>query len=271
MREQVVRGEIVDTDGKPVGKCSVRLGGSKFSADKRETRSDASGMFTLRGVSDGKWRITFESTKHKPQTMMIEVPLAESMRVILAPGRIVRGRVVDVEGKPRAGASVWIERWQAAGEKIPLNILDFETRTNAEGRFIWRGAPDECVQIGMGNCGDGFRSLYGYPLIARDEEYVIVSKPALRVLGTAVDADTRKLVSLVKVIPGIHWGENDEVSWKPQETMTYQNGSINWQNERMGFSYKLRIEAAGYEPLLTRVYPSNQDEFNETFLLKPKT
>lgn len=53
--------------------------------------------------------------------------------------------------------------------------------------------------------------------------------------------------------------------------MTYRDGNINWQNERMGMRYQLRVEAEGYEPLTSRVYPSNQDEFTEVFRLKKKT
>nr|WP_232766776.1 M56 family metallopeptidase [Geminisphaera colitermitum] len=272
-RERIITGAIVDSDGKPVAKCKVSLGGSKFFSGRIVTRSDANGMFTLRGVAEGKARITFEDTIHKPRTMLIEAPLAEPMRVALEPGRVVRGRVVGLDGKPRVGASVWVSSWKAGkADERSVDVLEFRTETDVEGCFVWRGAPDEPVTIGFGNCGDGVRSLYDYPLVAREEEYVIINKPALRVLGTVVDANTGKPVPLVRVTPGACWnGEDSSNSWEQQETMTYRDGNINWQNERMGMRYQLRVEAEGYEPLTSRVYPSNQDEFTEVFRLKKKT
>ncbi|MFO0933981.1 MAG: carboxypeptidase-like regulatory domain-containing protein [Planctomycetota bacterium] len=65
---------------------------------------------------------------------------SERTRLVLPPGRVVRGRVVDGDGKP-ASAEVRARRVPEAGEEPPPGDFRAGARTDDDGRFVLRGLP----------------------------------------------------------------------------------------------------------------------------------
>ena len=54
----------------------------------------------------------------------------------LGPGHLIRGRVINPEGKPLDGVTVQAMDWKRHSS------LDWMTKTDAQGRFTWDSAPE---------------------------------------------------------------------------------------------------------------------------------
>ena len=109
-------------------------------------------------------------------------------------GLVIRGRVLHEDGTPAAGLNVGVDTWNQ------LRTLKFSTHTDSGGRFVWNGAPPEPVTFNFVGPRNG-EFLAGLPLTAQDGEQVVLLKPALRLLGNAVDASTGKPIKPVRVVP----------------------------------------------------------------------
>jgi RNA polymerase sigma factor (sigma-70 family) len=148
--EQVVRGRVVNLQGEPVAGARVGLTGLKHHPAKGErdqgtwgtppeglpfgpvsTTSNAKGEFTFRGLGNN---LTVEMEVHDDRvelhTFTVETSdksQAENVKLALAPGRVVKGRVTYADtGKPVAGARVMIE--SAGGGRV-------RGQTDKEGRY----------------------------------------------------------------------------------------------------------------------------------------
>lgn len=143
-----VDGRVLGPDGRPMPNVEV-LAKARYQDDAilAKTRSDGDGMFVLsRLADDGTIWVTAQPPGH---TLSIawaklspEQPFAGvELRVYQA--NTLRGRIVDPEGKPVAGASVlgckdltWFH-----GQTMPV-----EATSDADGRFELRGVPiGDCV------------------------------------------------------------------------------------------------------------------------------
>ena len=72
-------------------------------------------------------------------------PCEPPLVVRLEAGRTIRGRVVDVKGRPIAGARVTPEF------RGRSDLLGWRAETDAEGRFQWPNAPLEVVVLKVVN------------------------------------------------------------------------------------------------------------------------
>ena len=171
-----VVGRVVDPDGKPVAGAKVRLQVSPTALPREPeptTTSDADGRFSIRGP---RWAFPVKGPWWGPQVVASApgsgVGLAFAGHVIDTPGEVtvrlvaddvpIEGRVVDLEGRPVAGATVrvwdvflptgpdlsnWLDKARRFGVRGPwegLNTRDLEsipdlpeaaTTAGPDGRF----------------------------------------------------------------------------------------------------------------------------------------
>lgn len=157
-----IRGTVFDAQsGEPLADVAVRLGDPQ-SMLSREVKTNADGVYAFAAIAAGEYTVMASSWTHIRQCHgATDQFRMQCVRVLVVPdqqrpgidfrlqrGAILRGRVVDHEGRPVAGASVW-----AAGKVIPAipgvsdkdgafeltNILGDEVTVAVDPR----GAPDE--------------------------------------------------------------------------------------------------------------------------------
>ena len=143
-----VHGRVLGPDGLPMANVEVQ---AKVRHDDEaavaKARSDGDGMFVLPRLPDdrGLW-ITAQAPSHTPSMARVELSPERchaGVELRLHDANTLRGRVVDPEGRPVAGAHVLGTKelmWFHGGTTA------VETRSDADGRFTLQGVPiGDCV------------------------------------------------------------------------------------------------------------------------------
>jgi protocatechuate 3,4-dioxygenase beta subunit len=85
-------------------------------------RTDDEGHYVFEDTALGEYVLTVESEGHAPGHRRVKVgPQSKSEDFSFAPGRLVRGRVVDAEGGPVGGACVVLNKWHCHTD--PLGVF----------------------------------------------------------------------------------------------------------------------------------------------------
>jgi len=267
-----VSGTVVRPDGRPIEGASVILPLTDNPGDRLRTTADAEGRFRFAHVEDRSGRgevvVNAEAAGFAPGWVRAEFQAdGPSVRLVLAPGRPFRGRVVDSRGLPVAGAEVSVLAWQECRH------LDWRAETDAEGRFTWADAPgsgDLFVNVAR----PGYYPAFGRKVALTDADPIVLLNPPLRVHGSVVDAETGRPVETFKVVLG--------------ETFDPRGGNVDWwQNGRPisgirgQYTYRpgvdqamtrfLRVEAEGYIPSVSRPIAEGEGDIVVDFALRKTT
>lgn len=201
-----VTGRVLDADGRPIagarvlsfpeGRPSPVLA---FSAEDRSDRvrtaaADDAGFFALAlREGDATFTVIAQSPGFAPASAT-PVRAGDDLVLTLASGGAIRGTVVDVEGKPVAGARV---RWSG---KVAGTIVACEGESASDGKFRIEGLParwNDEVFSSLHAAAAGFAPVTvrfggnevrfdGSEVVERD---VVLGRGA-RVDGRVVDADS---------------------------------------------------------------------------------
>jgi hypothetical protein len=183
------------------------------------------------------------------------------LRFQLAKGQTLRGRVVDKQGNAVAGATAVADQWRQ------VRTLKWSMATDAEGRFLWNGAPAEAVKFDVYK--RGYMSTRNVSLKASDAEHVITLLPPLRMKGKVVDAETGKPVEAFRAIHGIDFGQGaDRASWNRREEKKCSGGAYEIVQTEPYTGHYVRIEADGYTPAVSRLIASDEGDVAVDFELK---
>lgn len=260
-----VSGKVVDTRGLPIEGALVAQGSDRFGSNYPKTKTDSEGWFTLKNAKPGGMVLTVQASGYSPDVKQVTVYAGmNSIEFRIDSGHTIKGRIIDSEGKPIAGAFVVADSWQG------YRSLEWRVNTNAEGRFQWNDAPSDEVLFDMGETG--YMYVRKYPMSPSYEEYVITMYPPLRVSGKVVDADTGERIDNFKLIHGIKWEDNDNIYWDRREIQTFTQGryEINITQPHKG-GHLVQIEVDGYMPAVSRIFKDDEGEVILNFKLKKGT
>lgn len=130
-------GTVTDADEQPVeGATVVAVRGESWSegADKWTATTDAEGAYALAGVGLGRVTLFLVRADRPPfQAGSFGVPETQRFDIRLRPGGTIRGRVLDEQGGPVAGATV------RAGMQSTWSPMSMQT--DAEGVFAFEDVP----------------------------------------------------------------------------------------------------------------------------------
>ncbi len=271
-----VSGTVVKPDGQPVAKATVRVGGVGETGG-RETQSLPDGSFTVDGCKPGRNVVTAESAGFAASSVQVDLSATTGpVRVVLQPGRTLKLRLVDKAGSPIAGANVWYDtmrqtrRQTEPGSGQPSVQVEFNPKTDAEGRAVWEGAPEGDLYFSFAKAG--YMRLDDVRVPADGREHVVTLSPALVVFGTVRDADTGNAIPKFRIVcgwpsPGPDGDIQPRFSNIDRFWLTFANGEFRHSFEEpliMGMKsnpgYMLRFEAEGYAPALSRVIKEEEGE-----------
>jgi beta-lactamase regulating signal transducer with metallopeptidase domain/thiol-disulfide isomerase/thioredoxin len=252
-----VTGRVVDAAGRPLKGASAIIGHDTFDPNTPVGTTNERGEFTLENCTAGPTIVTVQADGFAPQirdvrveerTAPVEVQLTE-------PGSVVRGKVVDIQGQPVAGAFFGADTWRGH------RSIHFRVDTDKDGRFEWKSAPKDVVLYDTGKFGYMSRRLV--PLTATDREQVVTLYPHLVITGRVSDAETGRPLPKFRLIRGQRYGEPEETHWAENEAVEITGGRYTTRfSEPWGPAF-VRVEAPGYQRTDSRAFLST--EGNQTF------
>ncbi|MCP4653936.1 MAG: hypothetical protein GY856_00815, partial [bacterium] len=155
-----LRGLVVDPQGATL--AGVRLRATDkyaerrppaFRPDRAASRavSNAAGRFTLGNLVPARaYRVTAQRPGFTTATVE-SGPIREDLRIVLEPGRLVFGKVIDLEERPVAGAEVTLraaaESAREARSKPAAGDDSVSAASDAAGRFEMRRVPAPRLDI----------------------------------------------------------------------------------------------------------------------------
>lgn len=260
-----VAGRVLDTDGLPIAGATVAQGRDRFGTHFPTAKTDADGKFRFaqaRAGSEMVLTVTAKGRAPDQKTFQVDRDVTD-LEFKLEPGHIVRGRVVDPDGKPLAGVMIATDTWRSN------RALMFRTNTDADGRFIWNEAPDDEVLTDV--LLKGYMDDRHVPLKASDQEQTITLRRPLHVSGTVVDADSGQPVENFKLLQGTYFGNPQQpIYWDRREAdaKPHEGGKFDFDVTFPRPGYAARVEADGYLPADSRVFHDSEATVALEFKLK---
>jgi protocatechuate 3,4-dioxygenase beta subunit len=148
-------GRVKDDKGKPVENALVRW--TALGTDTNDwsirwrlraatpTVTDSKGEFRMTNVETGKLVVEAYDARHLPwmkRDVVAEDGKTVELEATLQLGLVIDGRVVDVDGKPRSGATVdWSRKFGDGQQRDPYQESNGRATSDAAGAFRIEGLP----------------------------------------------------------------------------------------------------------------------------------
>lgn len=259
-----VIGKVTDTDGKPIVGATIR---TKFLNDLRETITDDMGQYRLSGCSPDQVRIVVFAKGKATDMREVRIdPDMEPLDFIMSPGGTVRIRVVDEQDRPVPKARIFFQDWRGRFQYFEFNHINQYADEN--GVWVWNEAPLDGFQADI--CPPNGMQLGHQPLVARDEEFVFRTPPALVITGKVIDAETKEPIKKFQVIPGLRWPDSS-MHWSRSEQFASVDGQYHLRHVHDRDAHLVRIEAEGYQPAVSRDIKNNEGMVTIDFALRKGT
>ncbi|MCL2744252.1 MAG: carboxypeptidase-like regulatory domain-containing protein, partial [Planctomycetaceae bacterium] len=266
-----VKGRVIDTEGKPVAGVVV-IGQCEEYGGAIKTDTNENGEYTFKNWTEsrsayvGVWKAGMMAAL---KSFPVEKDSSPVIDFTMKPaGKPVTIKIVNKGGEPIKGFYLAIERW--GNRRMPGDALltgKDRPRTDENGRWIWKEAPDEEVILYM-FLNDKHMDVRNKSVVPRDEEYVFVSEAPLNITGKVTDSETGKAMPKFNVYWGQKFPNNPQFYWEIKQGAgangTYRVGT----NYPMEAEVAVKVEAEGYEPVVSRSISLNEGSITLDFALK---
>lgn len=286
---ETIEGTVVDGDGKPIPNASIYDNIYYwFDPDKTRATTDENGKFRITGVEfspnqiDSRQRDIepdgFSDVARRPRRGIILTvratgyahelifanPASSPLEVQLDAGESIHGQVVDENGIPLEGVRIDAIQWR----EQPLR-LHLESMTDVDGKFELKNVPTDEVKYNIGK--DGYMSVSEFPMIQSSNEYKVVLKAPVRIIGLVTDAETGAPLEKFSLMPGIareNGGATDWIRWFARTIVNEGRYETRLIQEKEG-GWVLRVAAEGYMPAISRIFrPYDPDKGEITYDFK---
>ena len=264
-----LRGKVVDDRGRPIANAEVAWveDEQQFNSDIPKTHSDSQGLFHFAHARAGKLAVLAKAKGRSPGLVTVKARQTTTpIELRLEPGRVLQGRVVDLQGKPIEGAFVNVDTWRG------YRCLGVFLLSAQDGRFRWDDAPSDPIKLNVAKTG--YQGINFREVAAASNEVVFTLSPSLRIAGRVRDGITGKAPSgLVVIERGTVDTQTGEVAqWVHDDRMFVHQGRVSADIDATNStSFKLRITSAGYDPLVSRTIQSSEGRVNLDVDLKKLT
>ncbi len=256
-------GRVVDPVGRPIFGAQVFWGSDRFDAVVALDATDDDGRFRFPHVRAGETVLTVQAVGYAPGLRKVVVrPGLTPVEFRLEKGRTIQGRVVDAKGAPLAGATVDVDGWRGH------RTLHWRMTTDEAGEFRWWDAPPDAFWIGVEREGYLRIDRREVPPAASDLTFALVKR--LKVRGFVLDTETRHAVKSFTLVPGTESGGHVSPYWDRRGARLVRRGryEIQFDDTTRQQGRRLRIEADGYMPAVSRVIRDDEDDPVVNFALR---
>jgi Carboxypeptidase regulatory-like domain len=240
-----VSGKVTDERGAPIAGALIR---TRLQNALREAVTGADGVYHLRGCEQGICALVVAATGRAIVVRERLVgPDAEPVDFRMKPGRVLRIRVLDQQGKPCPGARVHLV-WQHRYADFEFDRVN--QAVDRDGRWEWREAPDEQLLAYVEFPG-GVQSEYER-LSPRGPEHLFKWPTHLTVSGTVTDRVTHQPVRSFRVLSGTRLEGIPDVYYETARYAYDGRYLVRFPVGDQPMHHVVRIEAEGYQPQLSR-------------------
>ncbi|HUW17994.1 MAG TPA: carboxypeptidase regulatory-like domain-containing protein [Sedimentisphaerales bacterium] len=248
-----VVGRVLDSNGQPIEGARVGQGSDRYGTYYPTVKTGAEGRFKFAQSRPGQMVLTVQAKGYAPDLKEFAAHAdMEPVEFYLRRGRIIRGRVVDSNDKPISNVFVSADTWRGH------RSIDWNSKTDSEGRFRWDDAPEDEVFFMV--AGREYVTISGLALSASAQEHIIEMHRPLRVRGNVIDAVSKAPVRSFKLIPGTKSKSDGRVGWSRGQAAAFSNGSYEFEFNYAGDLYTILIEAERYQPGISRVFDIAEEQ-----------
>lgn len=259
-----LEGQVIDPDGLPVVGAKVTLSKGRYYSDEIFAMTDGQGKYRIANVKPGNTTITVLSGDWAPELKTAE-PKAGMKPVDfqLQHGHEVRLRVVDQAGQPLAGVKVTPHKWRNI-EVLPQS----KQKTDADGIWHWELAPGDEIEYAV--YLKGYMSIKLPGLSPQEEPHEVVMPPNLVFQGAVTDASSGKPIEKFTITEGVFWRMTDrDVAWQEHRKTPGKQGKYRVAFSSACLGYKIKVEADGYHPRVSRLVAMDAGQAEIDFALEP--
>ncbi len=271
-----VEGFVVDENDKPVPDVDVFTYSIGQPGGNWSGKTDAEGKFIIEkypprssSKNDNTPTIQLFAPDHVRihQRLFVQEGM-KPLRLVMPKGKTLRIRVVDTDKKPLQGINIAagyvlekardfsFERFDFQESLIgPLN--DSEKKTNADGLWECRNAPDREVRFRIGDrlernvLGGDYLTRYVMLKPGDEIQEIVLDRPRM-LTGQVIDAKTKKQIQRFTIRDGENQVTEVYLSWVADDPRIIRQlrqilGATLLKDKTL-----YRIEAEGYEPQVVR-------------------
>ncbi|HWB75695.1 MAG TPA: carboxypeptidase regulatory-like domain-containing protein [Nannocystaceae bacterium] len=274
----VLRGQVVDQDGKPIARADVSAQPVGTGARAQQTRSwgertDEEGRFETTGLIAGTYELRashedYVDPETPPKITLADGDKVEEQKLELEAGGIITGKVIDANKRPVPGATVRVmgKKWWGGGEGHTGDDGTFTMKAVRPGSDLrvvaQRGWSNE-----MRAPGTNDDDIQGERIDVRAGETstveLVVEEQFGKISGKVVDADgapvddafvhtTRESDSAAANAKGtranVRWG-----AWNRTPSLTEQDGSFALDKLEVGKHTVMAMRKGGGEGVVEHV------------------
>lgn len=250
-RGLLVQGIVKDNAGKAVANAQVYFFENlNVAKTKRMMRTRDDGRFSFVATAEtGEAAVAAVANGFagRYDAFFLE-PSLKAFDLALNSGSEVKARVIDNEQQPVVGATVKLEQWHNT------QVLQFQTETDAEGRFTWASAPEGPLQFSLSKSN---YFMVRTSMSASSGESTLTMRKMSNASGLVVDAETKKPIDEFSIIKGHSYSPGEPIRWNRYgyTPIKGRNGrySVRLDDYYNGQS-KIMIEAPGYLPVASMAF-----------------
>jgi protocatechuate 3,4-dioxygenase beta subunit len=254
-----ITGRVVDGTGKPIENASITTVKEQRVVNDygKSVRSDADGRFKLVHLPPQTVNVTITAKGFAPQIVPAKIESDNAqVNVTMQPGKTLRARIVDPDGKPLTGARLSIEGWRN------INSLTWSGTSDSDGLAVMPDAPDDAISFSISK--DGYRNTIRTKLTAADEPVVVTLRPESKIHGKVIDAQARQPIESFRLIAGFAlWeGRPPFFSFDRAKQLTKGDYTFTFDTHDEVVASYARFEADGYRPVISPEIRGGNLEFN---------
>ncbi len=247
-RGLTLSGLVSDANGEPIAGAIVR---TLLRNERLETTTNNEGVYAMLRCAEGSTPVGVTATGFGPEVKDVNIqPGMSPVDFVLPPGKRIRVRVTEADGKPIAKTRMFHQRWRNKTNFDYQMGLKMHENTDEDGIWEWSSAPEDTMVFDI--CPPKFMQIVDQSLIARDEEYHFVATPLLTIAGAVLDAETRQPIKNFHVTPGNRWPGKSEPFWHDRDAFRGTDGMFEMVIDRVVGTQLLTLKSSGYAPVTTR-------------------
>jgi len=257
-------GRVVDAAGQPVVDATVTRN-HEWRNPAAELLTDTNGQFRIVNLKPGEMYVTVQAKGLAGQSQLLTLSNGmPELKVVMAPGKVLQGKVVDPAGKPIVGATVQMDRTEFG----PIEF-EWNTTTDGDGHFAWDSAPEGGHPYLF--FASGYHPRTEPNLLADGQDRVITMRPALDGDKTMIDGRVTDLTSklpLGEFTLYVKEYRGHAISHS-QRTFTNSDGHYAMAVASASSAYIITVGATGHRVEASRMKDVGDGDVGLDFALQP--